>query len=185
MLLFLIFVHMIFIDMKCLEINAYLCTVYLKLVHKKWFDMPRYASSNYVPISSPQFSSVSQSCLMHCNPMDYSMAGFPVHLQLQNLLNLMSVELVMPSNILSSVVSFSSRLQSSPATGSFQMSQFFASGGHSIGISASASVPPMNTQDWFPLGLTGWISLQSKGLPRVFPDSTVQKHKFFGAQLSL
>ena len=86
--------------------------------------------------------------------------------------------------ILSSVISFSSCLQSFPASGSLQMSQFFALGGQSIGVSASASVLPMNIQDWFPLGWTGWISLLSKGVSRVFPNTTVQKHQFFGAQLS-
>ena len=86
--------------------------------------------------------------------------------------------------ILSSVSPFSSCLQSFPASGSFQLSQFFASGGQSIGVSASASVLPMNTQDWFPLGWTGWISLLSKGLSRLFSNTTVQKHQFFGAQLS-
>ena len=84
--------------------------------------------------------------------------------------------------ISSSVVPFSSHLQSFPASGSFPMSQFFASGSRSIGVSASASVLPMNIQDWFPLGLTGWISLKSKGLSRVFSNTTVQKHQFFGAQ---
>ena len=84
-----------------------------------------------------------------------------------------------------SVVPFSSCLQSFPASGSFQMSQFFAWGGQSVEVSASASVLPMNTQDWFPLGWTGWISLQSKGLSRVFSNTTVQKHQFFGALLSL
>ena len=87
--------------------------------------------------------------------------------------------------ILSSVVPFSSSLQSFPAPGSFLMSQFFASGGQNIGVSASASVLPMNTRDWFPLGWTGWISLQSKGLSRVFSNTTVQKHQFIGTQLSL
>ena len=86
--------------------------------------------------------------------------------------------------ISSSVVPFS-RLQSFPASGSFPMSQFFASGGQSIGVSAWTSVLPMNFQDWFPLGLNGWISLQSKGLSRVFSNTTVQKHQFFSAQLSL
>ena len=86
--------------------------------------------------------------------------------------------------ISSSVVPFSSCLQSFPTSGSFQMSQFFASGGQSIGDSASASVLPINIQDWFPLGWTGWISLQSKGLSRVFSNTTVQKHQFFSAQLS-
>ena len=84
----------------------------------------------------------------------------------------------------SSAVPFSSCLQSCPASGSFQMSRLFASGGQSIGASASASVLPMNIQDWFPLGWTGWISLQSKGLSRVFSNTTVQKHQFFGTQLS-
>ena len=83
------------------------------------------------------------------------------------------------------ISSFSSHLQSFPASGSFQMSQFFASRGQNIGVSASASVLPMNTQDWFPLGWTGWISLQSKGLSRVLSNTTVQKHQFFSIQLSL
>ena len=87
--------------------------------------------------------------------------------------------------ISSSVVPFSSCLQSFPTSGSFQMSQLFASGGQNIGVSASISVLPMNTQDWSPLGWTGWISLQSKGLSRVFSSPTVQKHQFFGAQFSL
>ena len=81
--------------------------------------------------------------------------------------------------ISSSVVPFSSCPQSFPASGSFQRSQLFASGGQNIGVSASTSVFPMNTQDWFPLGWTGWISLQSKGLSRVFCNTTVQKHQLF------
>ena len=84
-----------------------------------------------------------------------------------------------------SVIPFSSCLQSFPASGSFQMSKLFTSGCQSIGVSASTSVLPMNTQDWSPLGWTGWISLQSKGLSRVFSNATVQKHQFFGTQLSL
>jgi len=87
--------------------------------------------------------------------------------------------------ILSSVVPFSSCPQSFPASGSFPMSQLFTSGGQSIGVSASTSVPPMNTQDWSPLGWTGWISLQSKEFARVFSNTIVQKHQFFGTQLSL
>ena len=87
--------------------------------------------------------------------------------------------------ISSSAVPYSSCLQSFPASGSFPMSQFFTSGGQSIGVSASASVLPMNTQDWFPLGWTDWISLQSKGLSRAFYNTTVQKHQFFGTQCSL
>ena len=90
---------------------------------------------------------------------------------------LMSIELVMPSSHLPCP-------QSLPASGSFPVSQLFLWGGQSIGVSASASVLPMDTQDWSSLGWTGWISLQSKGLSRVFSNTTVQKHQFFGVQLS-
>ena len=101
----------------------------------------------------------------------------------QSLLNSCSLSWWCHPTISSSVVPFSSRLQSFPASGSFPRSQFFASRGQTIG--ASASVLPMNIQDWFPLGWTGLISLMSKGLSRVFPNTTVEKHQFFGAQLSL
>jgi len=87
--------------------------------------------------------------------------------------------------ISSSVVLFSSCPQSFPVSGSFQTSQLFTSGGQNMGVSASASFRPRNIQDWFPLGWTGWISLLSKGLSRVFSNTTVRKHQFFGAQLSL
>ena len=137
-------------------------------------------SNNY----SVQFSSVSQSCLtlwphesqdtrppcpsptpgVHPNPCRLSWWCHP--------------------DISSSVVPFSSCPQSFPASRSFPMSQLFTWGGQSIGVSASASVLPMNTQDWYPLGWTGWISLQSKGLARVFSSTTLQKHQFFTAQLS-
>ena len=96
----------------------------------------------------------------------------------------MSIESVMPSNHLILCRPFSSCPQSFPASGSFPVSQLFASDGQRIGFSASTSVLPMNTQDWSPLGWTGWISLQSKGLSRVFSNTTVQKHSFFCAQLS-
>ena len=86
--------------------------------------------------------------------------------------------------ISSSISPFSSGLQSFPASGSFLMNQFFSSHGQSIRVSASASVLPINIQNWFPLGWTGWISLQSKGLSRVFSNTTVQKHQFFGTQSS-
>ena len=98
---------------------------------------------------------------------------------------LMSIESVILSNYLSSVIPFSSCPQSFPASGSFQMSQLFPSAGQSTEVTALASVLPMNTQDWSPLQLTGWISLQSKWLSRVFSNTTVQKHQFFGTQLSL
>ena len=119
----------------------------------------------------------------------WGMPGFPVHHHGHGL-KFMSIDSVMPSNhsedaISSSIIPFSYHLQSFLVSGSFQMSQFFTSGDQNIGVSASTSVLPMNTQDWSPLGCTGWISLQSKGLSRVFSNTTVQKHPFLGAQLSL
>ena len=108
----------------------------------------------------------------------HSMPGFPVH---HHLLELAQTQLCHPTSS-SSVIPFSSYPQSFPASGFFPVSQFFPSGGQSIGVSASASVLPMNIQDWFPLGWTGWISLQTKGLSRDF-NTTVQNHQFFGAQL--
>ena len=135
---------------------------------------------------SAQFSSFIQLCptlwdFMYCN-----MTGFPDHHQLPEL-----VQTQCPSSwschpaISSSVIPFSSCLQSFPASASFLRSQFFTSGCQRIRTSALASVLPMNIQNWFPLKLTGLISLQSKGLSRVFSNTTVQKHQFFSAQLSL
>ena len=103
----------------------------------------------------------------------------------QNLPKFMSLSQWGHPTISSSVVPFSSCPQSFPASESFQISQLFTSGGQSIGVSASASVLPMNIQDWSPLGWTGWISLQSEGLSRVFSNTTVQKHQFSSTQLSL
>ena len=126
--------------------------------------------------------SVTQSCLTLCDPMDTRLPlSFTIS---QSLLKLMSTELVMPSKHLVLCCPLFSWLQSFPALGSFLMSHFFASGVQSIGALASASIPPMNSQDWFPLGLTGWISLQSKGLSRLFSNTTVQKHQLFSTQLS-
>ena len=102
----------------------------------------------------------------------------------RSLLKLMFIESVMPSSHLIPVVPFSSCPQSLPASGSFPMSQLFEWGGQSTGVSASALVLPMNIQDWYPLGWTGWISLQSKGLSRVFSNTIVQKQQFFSSQLS-
>ena len=99
-------------------------------------------------------------------------------------IKLMSIQLVMPSNHLILCQPFSSCFLSFPASGPFPRSQFFASGGQSIRVSASTSVLPMNAQDGFPFRWTGWISLQSKGLSRVFSNTTVQKHQFFCTQLS-
>ena len=140
-----------------------------------------------------QFSSITQSCPTLCDPMDCSMPGLPVHHQLPEFTQThvhWVGDAIQPSHPLSfpslafSVVPSSSRLQSFPASGSFPMNQLFASGGQSIGVSASASVLLINTQCWSPLGWTGWISLQSKGLSRVFSNTTVQKHQFFSTQLS-
>ena len=133
---------------------------------------------------SVQFSLVTQSCPTLCNPMDWSMPGLPIHHQLpeftQTHVRRVS-DATQPSHSLSSPSP--PTLQSFLASGLFPISQFFTSGGQTIGISASASVLPMNIQDWFPLGWTGWVSLLSKGLSRVFSNTTVQKHQFFSAQL--
>ena len=134
-----------------------------------------------------QFTSVAQLCPTLCDPMNRSTPGLPVHHQLLEFTQTHVCPLSRWWNptISSSVVPFSSCPQSFPASGSFPVSQLLASGGQRIGVSASASVLPMNTQDWSPLGGTGWISLQSKGLSRIFSNTTVQKHQFFCAQLSL
>ena len=132
---------------------------------------------------SVQFSSVIQSCPTLCDPMNCSTPGLHIHRQLleptQTHVHWVS-DAIQPSH-----VPFFSCPQSFPASGSFQMSQLFATGGQSIGVSASTSVLPMNTQEWSPLEWTGWIFLQSKGLSRVFFNTTVQKHQFFSTQLSL
>ena len=132
-----------------------------------------------------QFSSVAQSCPTLCNPMDCSTPGFlSINNPWRNS-NSCSLSQWCHPTISSSVVPFSSCIQSFPASGSFQINQLFASGSQSIAALASTSILPMNTQDWSPLEWTGWISLQSKGLSRVFSNTTVQKHQFFGTQLSL
>ena len=132
------------------------------------------------------FSSVAQSCPILCDPMDHSMPGLPVPHQLPEFTQIhihRVSDAIQPSHPLSSL--------SPPAFNLSQHHSLFkwvsssTSGGQSTGVSASASVLPMNIQDWFPLGWTAWISLQSKGLSRVFSNTTVQKHQFFGAQLSL
>ena len=120
-------------------------------------------------------------------PYGFSTPAFPVHHQLPELTQIHAHwvgDAIQPSHPLSEKP-FSFHLQSFPASGSFQMSQFFASGGQSIGVLTSTSVLPMNIQNWFPLGWTSWISLQSKGFSRIFSNTMVQKHQFFGTQLSL
>ena len=141
------------------------------------------ASVNPALSREVQFSSVAQSFQTLCNPMGCNTPDFPVHHQLLVCSNSCPLSRWCHPTISSSVIPFSSHLQSFPASGSFPMSQLFAWGGQRVGVSASASVPPMNTQDSSPLGWTGWTSLQSKGLWRVFSNTTVQKHQFFGAQL--
>ena len=132
----------------------------------------------------PSVSSVAQLCLTLCNPMDCSMPGFTVHHQLLELAQT-HVHRVGDAIQTSHLLSFPFLLlQSFPASRSFPMSQFFTSSGQIIIASPSASVLPMNIQDSFHFGLTGLISLQSKGLSIVFSNTTVQKHQFFGAQLS-
>ena len=134
---------------------------------------------------SVQFSSVAQSCPTLCDPMNWQHARPPCPSPTPGVhSNSCALSPWCHPAISSSVVPFSSCPQSLPASGSFPMSQLFAWGGQSIGVSALASVLPMNTQDWSPLGWTGWISLQSKGLSRVFSNTTVQKHQFFSIQLS-
>ena len=138
----------------------------------------------FLPLSSVWFSSVAQSCLALCDPMDCSKPGLPVHHQLPEFTQThvhWIGDAIQPSHPLSS-----------PFPPTFNLSQHqglfkWVSSSHQVttGVSASASVLPVNVQDWFPLGWTGCISLQSKGLSRVFTNTTVQNHQFFGTQLSL
>ena len=132
-----------------------------------------------------QFSSVTQSCLT-LRPHESQHARPPCPSPTPGVYpNPCPLSRECHPAISSSVIPCSSHPQSFPSLGSFPMNQLFAWDGQSIGVSASTSVLPMNTQDWSPLGWTGWISLQSQGLSRVFSNTTVQKHQFFGAQLSL
>ena len=146
-----------------------------------YFSFSRRVQNHVIPRSV-----LSLSWVQLCDPIDCSTPVFPVHHQLLELAQT-HVQWVWEgshhSPISSSVIPFFSCLQSFPISGFFPMSQFFTSGGQSIGVSALASVLPMNIQDWFPLGWTCWISLKSKGLSTVFSNTTVQKHKFFSAQV--
>ena len=138
------------------------------------------------PLSSIQFSSVAQSCPTLLRPRELQHARPPCPSPTPRAYsNSCLLSWWCHPTISSSVVPFSFCPQSFPASGSFPVSQLFASGGQSFGVSASESDLPMNTQDWSPLGWTGWISLQSKRLSRVFSNTTVQKHQFFSTQLSL
>ena len=130
------------------------------------------------------FSSVTQSCPTVSSPWTAACQASISITNSQSLLKNMSILSRCHPTISSSVGPFS-RLQFFPASGSFKMSQLFALGGQSIGVSATPSVLPMNIRDWFPLGWTGWISLEAKGLTRVFSNTTVQNHQFSSAQLAL
>ena len=137
------------------------------------------------PFRISQFSSVAQSCpTLQPHGLQHARPSYPSPTSGVDS-NSCPLSRWCHATISSSVIPFSSCLQSFPASGSFQMSQLFESGGQSVGVSASTSVLPMNTQDWSPLGWTGWISLQSKGLSRVFSNTTVQNHQYFSAQPSL
>ena len=156
-----------------------------KLVSPKGSDLgsePTWQTVCYT--HTVQFRAVTQSCPTLCDPMNHSTQGLPVHQQLpeftQTHVRRVS-DAIQPSR---PVIPFSSCPQSLPASESFPMSQLFAWGGQSTRVSASASFPPKKSQDWSPSEWTGWISLQSKGLSRVFSNTTVQKHQLFGAQPS-
>ena len=193
-----------------LQKTFYLAALLIYTTHCQWFfQMPHYKehlhesstffqenssftapSFSYAllfaksPCHTVQFSSVAQSCPTLCDPMNHRTPGLPVHHQL-------------PESTQTHVHCVGDAIQPShpPLSPSppalnlsqrhFQMSQLSASGGQSIGVSALASLLPKNTQGWSPLEWTGWISLQSKGLSRVFSNTTIQKHQFFGAQHSL
>ena len=149
-------------------------------VTKSWWSPDTQIQQLFISPHSIQFSSLIQLCLTLCDPMDYSTPGLPVQYQLpeftQTPVHLVG-NAIQPSHPLSS--------PSPPALNLSQhqgMSQLLASGGQNIGVSASTSVLPMNTQDWSPLGWTGWISLQSERLSRVFSNTTIQKHHFWKYQ---
>ena len=168
-----------------LEFNfsGYYLTAYQSVfIYRQYFSKYKMIISKNIYC----WSSGAQLCPALCDPTDCRTPGFPV---LHHLLELAQTHVHdgwwFHPTISSSVVLFSSCLQSFLASGSFLMSRLFASGNQSIRALVSASVLPMNIQDWFPLWLTGWISLWSKWLSRVFSNITVQKHQFFGAQPSL
>ena len=147
------------------------------------FETPGIVDPSLLSVS--QFScSVMSNSLWPCGPFESPWTSRSIT-NSQSTLNSSPLNQSYHPTISSSIILFSSCLQSFRALESFPISRFFASGGTSIGVSASASVLPVNIQDWFPLGLTGLISLLSKGLSRVFSNARVQKHQFFGTQLAL
>ena len=167
---------MIYIDMELLYLT--------NLRHVFFYISANLKSEYMLQSTSVQFTSVSQSCptlwphgLQHARPPCPSPAPGVYS-------NSCPLSWWCHPAISSSVIPFFFRLQSFPASGFFPINKFFTSDGQSIGVAASASVLPMNIQDWSPLGWTGWISLQSRGLSRVFSNTAIQKHQFFSAQLS-
>ena len=165
--------------LSCPSLSPRVCST-----HVHWLN---YAIQIFNPLlhpSPPQFSNSVMSNFLHTHVLQHARLSCPSPTLGAYSNSCPSHQWCHPT-ISFSAISFSSHLQSFPASGSFQMSRFFTTGGQSIGVSASASVLPMNIQDWFPLGWTGWIFLQSKGLSRVFSNTTDQKHQFFGAHLSL
>ena len=168
------------------DYNNVICILLLNWWFCEQWEIFSVYSSRKVFNLRVQFSSVQSlsHVRLFMTPWAAACQASPSITNSRSLPKLMSIEAWHDQAISSSVVPFSSCPQSLPASGSFPMSQLFAWGGQSIGVSASASVVPMNTQDWYPLGWTGWISLQSRGLSRVFSNTTVQKHQVFSAQLS-
>ena len=164
----------------------YFCYSHLFSLWKRYTARPRRWMRATQSKKIPCGCSIALSCLTLCDPMDCSMPGFPALHYLSEFAetHVHWVKWCHPT-ISFSVVPFSLCLLSFPASGAFPMSQLFSSGGQSIGASASASALPLNIQSWFPLGLTGLISLQSKELLRVSSSTTIQKHQFFSAQTSL
>ena len=177
-------IWLVLLSLKLCPFYRFLHVRSFQIKSRFFFLKTVHSSLSYLAISSVQFSRSIVSDSLQPHEPQYARLPCPsptpgVHP------NPCSLCQWCHPTILSSVILFSSCPQSFPESGSFQMSQLFASGGQNIGVSASTSVPPMNTQDWSPLAWTGWISLQSKGLSRVFCNTTVQKHQLFCTQLSL
>ena len=161
-----------------------MCAFWMTCFDATFFPSSYHFCNSYYIMASVQFSHSVVSYSLWPHGLQHTRAPYPSPTP-GVYSNLCPLSWWCHPTISSSVVPFSSCLQSFPASGSFPMNQYFASGGQSIGVLASASVLPMNTQDWSPFRWTGWISLQFKGLSRVFSNTTVQKHQFFCAQLSL
>ena len=159
------------------------CPLHSKRILNHWTT----TEIRYDVLSSVQFRSVTQSCPTLCDPMNCSIPGFSVLHCLPEFAQTHAwvTDVIQPSHPLSLPSPPNLSLSQHPASGSFPMNRLFASGGQSIGASASASVLPMSIRGWFPLGLTGLISLLSKGLSRVFSSTTLRKRQFFGIQPSL